>query len=115
MPWRLFLAVVVGHVIGCAPPVRVHGGPDGAFSVGAGVQLGWATKIVATKQPPATLVAEDGTVCRVAPDRYADTKFGALVACEWQPGEPPGDPPQDPPADSASGATREPPRRGLSR
>jgi hypothetical protein len=49
-----------------------------------GVQLGWATKQVATKEPPVTLVATDGTVCRVAEERYARTDAGAFVACTWQ-------------------------------
>jgi hypothetical protein len=47
--------------------------------------------VVLTKQPPETLVADDGTVCRVAPDRYRETEAGALIACPWQPGEPPAD------------------------
>jgi hypothetical protein len=51
--------------------------------------LGWATKRVISKQNPETLVADDGTVCRVAPDRYASTEVKAMVSCNWQPGEPP--------------------------
>ena len=54
----------------------------------SGVRLGWASKRVVTKDPPSTLVAEDGTVCRVAPDRYADTKVGRAINCDWQLGNP---------------------------
>ncbi|HUQ99860.1 MAG TPA: hypothetical protein VM166_10420 [Gemmatimonadaceae bacterium] len=61
---------------------------NGGFGVQVGPQLGLATKRVMYKQAPETLVADDGTVCRVAPDRYASTEVKAMVSCEWQPGEP---------------------------
>lgn len=82
--------VVAGaaFAIGCAPgPARI-GSRDGLIGVETGVQLGWRTKRVATKQPPETLLAEDGTVCRVSPDRYAATEVGVGVACDWQIGAP---------------------------
>jgi hypothetical protein len=47
-------------------------------------RIGWYTKKVVTKQPPETLLAEDGTICRVSPDRFAATKSGAAVYCNWQ-------------------------------
>ena len=47
-------------------------------------QIGWYTKKVVTKRPPEVLLAEDGTICRVAPDRFAGTANGALVYCHWQ-------------------------------
>jgi len=61
--------------------------PEG-YGVSTGVNIGWSTKRIVTKQPPETLVAEDGTVCRVSPDRYKDTDLKALVQCDWQLGEP---------------------------
>lgn len=84
------LAVAAG---GCASagPARVETTPGGGVAVVGGMQLGWARKVVATKQPPETLVARDGTVCRVAPDRYNDTAPGALIDCDWQPGAAPAD------------------------
>ena len=36
--------------------------------------------------------ATDGTVCRVAAERYARTDAGAFVACEWQLAPPPPSP-----------------------
>ena len=60
---------------------------DGGVTVRNG-GVGWATKVVLTKQPPETVVAEDGTVCRVAPDRYRDSSAGHAFACDWQPGNP---------------------------
>jgi hypothetical protein len=44
---------------------------------------------LATKAAPNTLIAEDATVCRVAPERYAQTEVRALVWCDWQPAPPP--------------------------
>jgi hypothetical protein len=84
---RLAWPCVTGALLaGCAAaPTRVSTGrPPGAVRLERGTPLGWATKQVATKEPPATLVATDGTVCRVAEERYARTDAGAVVACEWQ-------------------------------
>jgi hypothetical protein len=86
--WRLLAVGLVAVVIACAPgPPRVIP-RSGGVGVEQGVVLGWAWKRVLTKDPPATLVAEDGTVCRVAPDRYADTKVGRGINCDWQLGNP---------------------------
>ena len=47
-------------------------------------RLGWYTKRVVTKQAPETLYAEDGTICRLSPERFRDTAVGALLYCNWQ-------------------------------
>ena len=47
-------------------------------------RIGWYTKKVVTKQEPETLLAEDGTICRVSPDRFRATKSGSAVLCNWQ-------------------------------
>ena len=47
-------------------------------------RLGWYTKKVVTRQAPETLYAEDGTICRLAPERFRETKVGALLYCNWQ-------------------------------
>jgi hypothetical protein len=85
---RVFLIVVALDVAACTVPARVSPNPGGGFGVQVGPQIGWQTKRVLSKQNPDTLVAEDGTVCRVAPDRYAGTEIKAMVYCDWQPGEP---------------------------
>lgn len=75
--------------IACASgPARVTPGPSGGISVEQGTQLGWATKRVITKQEPSTLIAQDGTVCRVSPERFKDTRVGRETVCEWQLGNP---------------------------
>ena len=47
-------------------------------------RIGWYTKKVMTKREPETLLAEDGTICRVSPDRFRATKSGSAVLCNWQ-------------------------------
>ena len=84
------LVGAAGACLGGAPP-RLRTSPAGGGAIVGGVRLGWETKTVLTKQPPETLVADDGTVCRVAPDRYKDTAPGARIVCEWQLGAPPVD------------------------
>jgi hypothetical protein len=82
------ILLLVGSV-GCAgSPPRLETRPDGAVGVETGRQLGDRVKRVLTKQPPETLVAEDGAVCRVSPDRYAATSVGDRIRCDWQPGAP---------------------------
>ena len=57
--------------------------PAGGATVGTS-RIGWATKAVAAKREPETLVAGDGTICRVSPDRFSGTKSGDRVECNWQ-------------------------------
>lgn len=52
-------------------------------------RLGWATKRVLTKQEPSTLIAQDGTICRVTAERFKSTEIGRDTECNWQPGNPP--------------------------
>lgn len=91
-------AAVSAIVVGCAPGLVRAGSRDGMIGVESGVRLGWYTKRVATRQPPSTLLAEDGTLCRVSPDRYAATEVGTMVQCDWQIGAPvPDEPPPEAP------------------
>jgi len=81
---------LMGVATACSPaPARVTPSPSGGITVERGVQLGWATKRVVTKQPPSTLIAQDGTICRVSPDRFKATDVSRDAACDWQLGNPP--------------------------
>jgi hypothetical protein len=60
----------------------VEPNPTGGVVVKS-ARIGWYTKKVVTKQEPETLLAEDGTICRVSPDRFRATKFGSMVLCNW--------------------------------
>jgi hypothetical protein len=82
----LFLVVNVGTVLlvsGCGsrPPV-IEPGPHGAVVTSA--RIGMYTKAVMTKKEPDTLLADDGTICRVSADRFRDTAVHTLAYCNWQ-------------------------------
>ena len=82
----VFVAILIG-VGACRPGARVSPTPGGVRVDEA--RLGWATKRVLTKQEPSTLIAQDGTICRVTADRFKSTEIGRDTACNWQPGNPP--------------------------
>jgi hypothetical protein len=80
------ILIIIGAAVACGPaPARVVPTPRGV-RVEGGAKLGWSTKRVITKQPPGTLIAQDGTVCRVTADRLDHTTVPADIACDWQQG-----------------------------
>ena len=79
--------MVIAGVVACSPAAHVT--PTAGGVRVDQPRLGWATKRVLTKQEPSTLIAQDGTICRVAPDRFKDTQVGRDTLCDWQPGNPP--------------------------
>jgi len=66
----------------CARPDYGESWP-GRFTLTAGPQLGYAIKLVVEKQAPATLRADDGSVCRTSAERFISTAEGGWIACEW--------------------------------
>jgi hypothetical protein len=76
------LAALAASVVGCNP--RYVEPTRGGGVVIKSDRLGWYTKKVVTKQAPETLYAEDGTTCRLSPERFRDTAVGALLYCNWQ-------------------------------
>ncbi|MFL5403487.1 MAG: hypothetical protein ACJ8BF_11790 [Gemmatimonadales bacterium] len=81
MPLRL-LSIAVLVLAGCA---RADYGEarSGRLSMTGGPQPGYAMKRVGGKDAPATLVADDGSVCRTSSHRFAATAEGAWIACDW--------------------------------
>lgn len=85
--WRrtalaLAVGILTGSAANCARPF-VEPAPRGGVAVKS-ARLGWYTKKVVAKRAPETLLADDGTICRVAPDRFSATDPGAAVYCNWQ-------------------------------
>ena len=78
---------VVVACVACSPGAQVRPEPGGV-RVDQTAHIGWAIKRVLTKQEPSTLLAQDGTICRVSADRFKDTQVGRDTACDWQPGNP---------------------------
>jgi hypothetical protein len=65
--------------------------PGSTSSRGGREDLGQANgleaKHVAGKEPPATLIAEDGDRCTVPEPRYRDVRIGEKVLCAWRTGD----------------------------
>lgn len=79
---RLLLLTLVFSALACARPTYVDGWPD-RFKFSGGAQPGFAIKQVIEKQPPVTLLADDGSICRMSRERFSRTNEGALIACVW--------------------------------
>jgi hypothetical protein len=74
-------ALALAALGACAGGLRA-----GAGGVAAGTaRTGPGVKKIVAKRPPELLLAEDGSGCDVAPDRFRDTPVGALVDCgDWR-------------------------------
>ena len=81
-PGRGWVAVLLVAISGCARPDYAETQPD-RFFLTAGPQPGYAIKRIVEKQPPITLVGDDGSVCRTSPKRFAGTREGRWIACLW--------------------------------
>jgi hypothetical protein len=69
-------------VCSCAPPNYRAAWPDHVVVAG-GPQLGYFIKQVIEREAPATLRAEDGSVCRTSAERFGATAEGEWIGCEW--------------------------------
>jgi hypothetical protein len=78
----VFPTLLILAATACAHPPRVL--PGGGVGYQSNPELGWHTKAIVSKREPETLFANDGTICRVSPDRFRDTAVGAVVRCNWQ-------------------------------
>jgi hypothetical protein len=79
---KLVVLAATCFAAACARPDYTRTWPD-RLALSGGTQLGYAIKRVVEKQSPATLAADDGSVCRTSEERFAGTKEGAWIACEW--------------------------------
>jgi hypothetical protein len=80
---RFILTLIAAALLnGCARPDYAQSWP-GHFLLSAGPQPGFAIKRIIERQPPATLVGDDGSVCRTSPERFNRAKEGRWVACSW--------------------------------
>jgi hypothetical protein len=86
---RLLLLIAALLPLACARPDYVESRPEWIL-LSAGAQPGYAIKQVVEKDPPRTLVGDDGSICRTSEERFAKTQHGAWIACAWtlpQPGD----------------------------
>lgn len=75
-------ALLLSMIAGCVRPDYAERWP-GRFLLSAGPQPGFAIKRVIERQPPVTLVGDDGSVCRTSRERFDGAKEGRWVACNW--------------------------------
>jgi hypothetical protein len=76
------LVLVAAAAVGCAGPPW-DSNPDRSNA-----RRGYAVKPVAEKDPPATLIARDRSICLVRPSRFHEIHVGDHVGCFWDGGEP---------------------------
>jgi hypothetical protein len=67
----------------CARPDHAEAWPH-YYTISAGPQPGYAIKQVIEKRKPATLLGDDGSVCRTSPERFAATSPGKWIGCDWK-------------------------------
>jgi hypothetical protein len=80
---RAFTQLLVACAISsCARPDYAQTWPTSS-QLSAGPQPGFAIKPVVEKQKPAVLVADDGSVCRTSVERFARTRVGKWISCDW--------------------------------
>jgi hypothetical protein len=80
---KILIPLAVAFLIAaCARPDYASPWPT-RLALTAGPQPGFWIKRVVERQRPSTLVSDDGSVCRTSKERFARTKKGALIACEW--------------------------------
>ena len=80
---KILTTLAVAFLItACARPDYAHPWLE-RLAISGGPQPGYWIKRVVEKQRPATLVGDDGSVCRTSKERFAGTKRGAWIACQW--------------------------------
>ena len=77
------LLFVVLLATGCRLNGPVIGQTAGTRPTREPVLASEVTLEVISKREPETLIARDGSTCRVAPDVYANTRVGSMFRCRW--------------------------------
>jgi uncharacterized lipoprotein YajG len=80
----VMLLLAATLLAGCATRAdNVFTAPGRLTTGSAGPQPGYAVKLVRAKQPPAEVVGDDGSLCRLTAERFARVKRGKWIACNW--------------------------------
>jgi hypothetical protein len=77
------LACAVLLAAGCRLNGPVIGQTAGSIPTREPVIASEVTLEVISKRDPDTLIASDGSTCRVAPDVYGRTRLGSMFRCRW--------------------------------
>jgi hypothetical protein len=80
--WSLLLAGLFS--LACAHRAdQVFVAPGRLVTGSSGAQPGYAIKVVRAKQAPTELVGDDGSICRLTAERFAQVEVGDWLACDW--------------------------------
>ena len=79
---RIYPLLAVQFVLACARPDYSERWPD-RLAVSGGPQPGYAIKQIVEREPPSTLIADVGSICRASHDRFVSAKQGRWIACQW--------------------------------
>jgi hypothetical protein len=78
------LLCTAGFLLGCAPRAdQVFSSPGSLTTGSSGTQPGYGAKLVRAKHVPTDVIGDDGSVCRLTEDRFAEVDVGDWVACSW--------------------------------
>jgi hypothetical protein len=81
---RVMLRLAAMWLAGCATRAdNVFTAPGRLTTGSAGPQPGYAVKLVRAKQSPAEVVGDDGSLCRLTAERFAQVELGEWIACNW--------------------------------
>jgi hypothetical protein len=78
------LLFALSQLAACSPRAdRVYVAPSRLVSASSGAQPGYALKLVRAKEEHSEVVGDDGSVCRLTPERFDRVKVGSWLACDW--------------------------------
>ena len=77
------LLLAIALLCGCSPRADQVFTAPGLVTGSSGGQPGYAVKLVRAKEPPSTIIGDDGSLCRLTAERSAKVEPGDWLACEW--------------------------------
>lgn len=83
---RPALLLVLSQLVACSPRAdQVYVAPGRLVTGSSAAQPGYATKLVQTKEKGSEVAGDDGSICRLTPERFRLVEVGSWLACEWNP------------------------------
>jgi hypothetical protein len=76
----LLICLLLG---GCASRADHAFAADGIVTGTSGAVPGYGLKLVQGKQGETEVVGDDGSVCRLTPERFKHIKIGQWLSCNW--------------------------------
>jgi hypothetical protein len=68
---------------GCSPRADQVFIAPGIVTGSSGAIPGYAIKLVRGKEAPSVVIGDDGSVCRLTPERFAEVRLDSWLACDW--------------------------------